>query len=309
MLRTSPTSDSPVSRVIVVVLDGLRADAIPLFQLRQLERLAGVGRATFHATTVTPSVTAAAMASLFTGADPARHGLLSDRFHIPRRIASVEPLPRLLQRASIPTFTFMARLPFGYGRLAARMAQVVGVTRATFEGNGASAILASARSSLVREQRGLLVLHWPDADRAGHAEGWTSPAYRAAARALDETLGALDTMTGASSDPDTLLIAVADHGGGGDVANNHESAHPQDRRIPLLLAGGRVIPGDLGTGCSLLDVPATVCWALGVPVPASFDGHPLYDALSVASMLEPGRRDRRAGEPSSTHHAGVAPCP
>ena len=301
-----PTTDFPVARVIVVVLDGLRADAIPLFQLRQLERLAREGRATFHATTVTPSVTAAAMASLFTGADPAHHGLCSDRFHIPRGIASIDPLPRLLQRAALPTFTFMARLPFGYGRLANRMAQTVGVTRASFDGDGALAILTSARDTLARERRGLFVFHWPDADRAGHASGWTSPAYRTAARCLDETLGALDAFTGASSDPETLLIALADHGGGGHLEKNHESAHPQDRRIPLLLAGGRVIPGDLGAGCSLLDVPATVCWALGVPVPPSFAGRPFNDALSGTG--EPGRRYAPVADPCSPHHPEVALC-
>ncbi len=309
-MRTAvPMPDAPVARVIVVVLDGLRADAIPLFQLRQLERLAGAGRATFHASTVAPSVTAAAMASLFTGADPARHGLASDRFHIPRPRSGIDPLPRLLQRASLPTFTFMARLPFGYGHLASRIAHVVGVTRATFSGDSAPAILAGAQRDLARERRGLFVFHWPDADRAGHAAGWTSPAYRAAARCLDDALGTLDDMTGASSDPDTLLIALADHGGGGRLAHNHDSAHLHDRRIPLLLAGGRVIPGDLGQGCSLLDVPATVCWALGVPAPASFEGRPLVEALSNASAWKPGGRYLPVADSFSTSHREAALCP
>lgn len=278
-----PVLDSPVARVIVVVLDGLRADAIPLFQLRQLERLAAAGRATFQASTVSPSVTAAAMASLLTGASPARHGLASDRFHLPRTASSIDPLPRVLRRAALPTFTFMARLPFGYVRLAGRIAQAVGVAQAIFSGDSAPQILASARKTLEREKRGLFVFHWPDADRAGHAAGWTSPAYRAAARCLDDTLGGLDAMLGASSDPDTLLIALADHGGGGRVAKCHDSAHPHDRRIPLVLAGGRVRPGDLGHDCSLLDVPATACWALGVAAPASFEGRALDGALTSAS--------------------------
>jgi arylsulfatase A-like enzyme len=183
---------------------------------------------------------------------------------------------------------FMARLPFGYSRLASRMAQTIGMAGVTFRGVDAPTILASAQSALRDESRGLLVLHWPDADRAGHASGWTSPAYRQAARRLDDTLGMLDALTGASADPDTLLIALADHGGGGRVARDHDSSHEHDRRIPLLLAGGRVRSGILDA-CSLLDVPATACWALGLPAPPSYGGRPLREAFG-----EPRRPSRLA---------------
>ena len=73
------TSQHGVRRVIIVVLDGLRADAVHLFPLPNMARLAELGAATFTARTVTPSVTAAAMTSLFTGVTPDVHGLTSDR--------------------------------------------------------------------------------------------------------------------------------------------------------------------------------------------------------------------------------------
>ena len=73
-----------IRRVVLVVLDGLRADAIPTFGLRCWQRLASLGASSLCGTTVAPSVTAAAMASLLTGAPPAVHGLRSDRFHLPR---------------------------------------------------------------------------------------------------------------------------------------------------------------------------------------------------------------------------------
>lgn len=61
-----------VRRTILVVLDGLRPDAISEFGLENVTRLAQNGAATFEGTTVNPSVTAAAMASLLTGAEPTR---------------------------------------------------------------------------------------------------------------------------------------------------------------------------------------------------------------------------------------------
>jgi hypothetical protein len=60
----------------------------------------------------------------------------------------------------------------------------------------------------------------------------------------------------------------------------YESDHPHDRTIPIVLAGGRVRSASLPTGVSLLDVPATVLWAFGAPVPPSFGGRPLTEAFT-----------------------------
>ncbi|MBP9107435.1 MAG: alkaline phosphatase family protein [Gemmatimonadaceae bacterium] len=279
-----------VSRVIVVVLDGLRADAVPLLALRHVSRLASGGAASLAAQTVAPSVTAAAMGSLLTGVRPADHGLTSDRFRIPRPRVALQPLPRVLAQHRIGSHAFLASVPFGYGAIATRLARMTGVTHATFRGRGAVEILAAARPVLARESTGLFLLHWPDADRAGHAHGWLSREYVAAARVMDEALGLLDVVTRASEDPDTLLVVMADHGGGGAVFRDHDSAHPHDRTIPLILAGGRVVSGELAPCSSLLDVPATVAWAMGVPVPAGYAGRAMVEAFIPAGSTEPAAR-------------------
>jgi arylsulfatase A-like enzyme len=61
-----------------------------------------------------------------------------------------------------------------------------------------------------------------------------------------------------------------------------------DRTIPLLFAGAAVTGEELDAP-SLLDVPATVLWALGVPVPTSYVGRPLHEAFTpVAVALAQG---------------------
>jgi len=107
-----------------------------------------------------------------------------------------------------------------------------------------------------------------------------SPQYRQAARMLDDALGSLLCELDVDSDPDTLLIALADHGGGGIDPRDHESDHPHDRIVPLLVAGRRVIRGEIGAGTSLLDVPATILWALGLERPATYEGVPLRRIIS-----------------------------
>jgi arylsulfatase A-like enzyme len=108
-----------------------------------------------------------------------------------------------------------------------------------------------------------------------------SDAYVRAAHHMDETLGLLAALADVDRDRRTLLIALADHGGGGVDPCNHESAHPFDWTIPLLLYGSGA-SGDLGTP-SLLDVPPTVLWTLGVPIPAGYAGRPLVDAFESST--------------------------
>ena len=272
-----------IRRVVLVVLDGLRPDAITAFELPHIQRLARLGAVTTKARTVSPSVTAAAMTSLLTGVGPALHGVQSDRFHIPRSSITVSPLPRTLATAGFPSSAYLARISSVWRGIAARISRQVGIGEVHFVGETAPEILLAARNALRTQRRGMILFHWPDADRAGHEHGWMSPEYAAAARRMDAALGMLATFTETPHDPSTLLIAMADHGGGGVKSNDHESDHPLDRTIPVLLAGGGVVPGELAGDTTLLDVPATVLWALGVARPASYEGRPLVEAFQTSA--------------------------
>jgi len=298
-----------VSRVFVVVLDGLRADAIPLFALPHLSALAAAGASTGLAQTVSPPVTAAAMGSLLTGVRPVDHGLAGDRFRLPAPRTSLTPLPRHLAAAGIPTFAFLAGLPFGYHRLGRRLAATLGVAEATFRGRRAVEILAAARATIARERRGLFLFHWPDGDIAGHRHGWTSAPYARAIAEMDEAFGMLMLLTHAVADPDTLVVAMADHGGGGTTFRDHNSAHAHDRTIPLILAGGRVVCGELAPWSSLLDVPATVAWATGAGVPVSYAGRPLVEAFALrpAEADEPALPSDGTSRGRARRYAFVAP--
>jgi arylsulfatase A-like enzyme len=274
-----------VRRVIIAVMDGLRSDAIDAFDLDHVRGLALRGAHTLTGRTVAPSVTAAAMGSLLTGVRPERHGLTSDRFHVPRSRAPVSPLPSLLAEAGYLTTACLAEVPLLYRRIARALARRLGVRRPSFAGDTAAEILNVARPWLASQRSGLVLFHWPDADRAGHAHGWMSPAYAEGARRLDQALGRLAQWTGVEHDPSTLLIALADHGGGGGEPKDHDSAHPLDRTIPILLAGGAVAAGRrLRPEASILDVPATVLWALGVHPPAIYEGRPFMEAFDGAAV-------------------------
>lgn len=63
---------------------------------------------------------------------------------------------------------------------------------------------------------------------------------------MDRALGLLARQVAA--DPSTLLIAMADHRGGGAMPNDHESEHPVDTTIPIVLARGALCGAFVGVG-------------------------------------------------------------
>ncbi len=274
---------SPVRRVVLIVLDGLRPDAIQRFRLDRVASLARRGASTFRAQTVSPSITPCAMASLLTGAAPERHGIQSEHFHIPRPRGPVHPVAKELAKHSLPTSFFMPRVPFLMRGIASRISTMLGIGEMRAQGRDAGDILAVARRNLETQQRGLIMMHWLDADRAGHDFGWMSPEYGQAAARMDGALGQLESIID-FSDPSTLIIALADHGGGGGTLKHHDSSHPLDTTIPLMLVGGAVVPCELGAGVSLTDVPATILWALGLARPESYIGRPLLQAFAKLPM-------------------------
>ena len=273
--------DPVVRRVVVVILDGLRPDAIQRFNLETLHRLMGSGAWTLRGTTVAPSVTTAAITSLMTGVSPASHGLAGDHLFIPRAKHHLTPLPRQLATRGFPSSGFMGQVPAIFRGVAARVGRRLGLDTLRLAGDGAAEVLTAARPTLESQRSGLILLHWADADHAGHAHGWMSPSYADGCRRLDRTLGELIAI---ADDAETLIIGLADHGGGGRVPKDHESDHALDRTIPILLYGAGVVPRALGPA-RLLDVPPTILNALGVDVPQSYEGRILWEAFASEERL------------------------
>lgn len=274
----------PFRRVVLVVLDGLRVDAIDAFGLQTLARMRQ-SSAYAVTTTVEPSVTWAVMTTLMTGVTPAVHGVTSDSVHLPRPKGAIQPLPRILAAEGLPMTAVLGRIPTIFRGVASAIGRKLGVGHLRFVGDGAHDILHAASDRLTSQRRGLVFLHWPDADRAGHDHGWMSDAYAAGARALDRALGELLRLL--DGDAETLIIALADHGGGGVDPKDHDSDSPHDRLVPLLFSGSGVTAGNLGPHVSLLDVPATILWALGLERPSNYVGRPITQLVRHSHRVTP----------------------
>ena len=148
-----------IRRVIIVVLDGLRPDAIDAFDLSNIRALAESGASTMSARTVSPSCTWPAMTSLISGVSPETHGILRDSLHVPRPKTPLVSLPALLSRAGYPSAVFTRRLPALYRGTGRLIAKRLGFAEARFAGRTAEEVTTTASKTLLSQERGLIVMH------------------------------------------------------------------------------------------------------------------------------------------------------
>jgi arylsulfatase A-like enzyme len=84
---------------------------------------------------------------------------------------------------------------------------------------------------------------------------------------------------------ETLIIVTADHGGHDQV---HGSRMAEDMTIPWVVSGPGVRQGPLTSSIQTTDTAATAAWALGLPLPADWDGWPVFEAFGQPTQARPG---------------------
>ncbi len=268
-----------MARCMMVLADGLRPDAISRSLSPRLHQLSLRAANASYALTVRPSATVAALTSLATGVSPATHGLVQPGLGFLSRLPSLRPLAGELARAGLQTTVVMGPLSASARPVCWALATCAGVGRVVPAEAGALRIAEAALVEWLTMEDGLLFVYLPDCDAAGHAHGWMSREYLRALEAVDVAAGRLAATTG-----DALFILLADHGGGGVLPNEHDTPHPINEMIPIMLAGPEVRAGHMKQPISLLDVPPTLLHWFGLPIPESYEGRPLTEAFERATQ-------------------------
>jgi hypothetical protein len=165
--------------VVVVSVDGLRADAIARYDAPTMQRLIREGRATLDARTILPSKTLPSHTSMLTGVPPDRHGITwNDDRVVGRGLVPVPTIFAVARARGLHTAAFFGKAKFRHlmvpetldyaqaprgwwGRWSAR--RTVRDVRAYLEGTAASGTPPH-----------LLFVHLGEPDYAGHAVGWMS---------------------------------------------------------------------------------------------------------------------------------------
>jgi len=232
-----PSNDEDTrTRVLLLILDGLGylrlrelLETIPDLYLAELAERGQL----LPLTSVCPSTTVSAMASLSTAASPQEHGLLGYRLYL-REIGAVTNMIRLAVHGNpkadtaiklgiepegfLGTTTVFERLTDGdvsCDVLLSRQIAGSGLSKLLYRGatkvhgiTTFSDALVSALELLRREGRRFVTLYWGSLDGVGHVYGPRSSRFVAELRALDACLR--QQIEG--SRIDATLLVVADHG-------------------------------------------------------------------------------------------------
>lgn len=258
-------------RVIVIGLDGA-GNMIDQARTPNIDQALDGGFITYAAQTVIPTISGECWGSMFHGVKPELHGLTNERAEKSKYPAD-SPYPsfmRLVKEAdpSAVIASFSAWKPINDG--------IIEEGVATYIAN------VHADKHLVREVAGftekhsdfkVMFIQFDGIDGAGHNFGYGSPLYLEVIEETDELVGnVLDLLRNKDLLEESLIIFLADHGGGGEDPMNHGSDHPKDVTIFWGCAGPNVSTPTEARPIRIEDTAAVVVKALGLEAPNTWSG-------------------------------------
>jgi predicted AlkP superfamily pyrophosphatase or phosphodiesterase len=259
-------------RILILSIDGLRPDVIFLAPMKNLMNLMQSSAYTLKAQTVHPSVTLISHASMLTGLCPSKHGVDWNDYLPERGYAQGTDLFDIAHRAGLQTVMYVGKEKLRQITEPSSTDQFVFI-------NDRDLVIVDRLLTDFPENFGVLFIHFPLVDDMGHVYGWLSPEQLNVAFRSDEALGRLLAELDARHlRSETLIIITADHGG-------HETVHgttmPEDMTIPWVASGAGIQPKQLMTTVHTMDTAATAAFALGLKIPAEWDGVPVYEAFGL----------------------------
>jgi tetratricopeptide (TPR) repeat protein len=237
--------------VVLVIVDGLRPDAVIAAPAPRIQELATSGASTMTAKVVGRPETVASFATILTGLSPKHHGVFRGG----------------RQGLDVPTLFTRVRETGGRAAFYPGKGDVVTLAApGSVEVRTPPADSAELAGQFARDfpQRAfeLAVIHLREPDLFGHQKGWMTPDYLAAVRQADAAVGTIRRAIAESGVADrTTIILTADHGGD---EKTHRAAHPAAWIIPWICQGPWVRSGPLDE-VTLLDTAPTVLASLALP--------------------------------------------
>jgi predicted AlkP superfamily pyrophosphatase or phosphodiesterase len=259
-------------KTVLIMIDGLRPDAVTAERCPALNGLRARGAWTFRARSVMPSITLPCHTSIFHSVPPTRHGVTTNDWSPMAR-----PLPGLVDVARAAN----RRGLFLYNWEPLRNLSQPGslyesrFRDTSYDLDGDQWVADSAVQALTASERpDFTFVYLGTVDTSGHMFGWMSEGYLAQAAKVDEMLGKIL----AAVPDDTVVLVHSDHGG-------HDRTHgndiPEDMTIPWVIAG----PGirrdrEITSPVSLLDTTPTLARVLDI------EPHPQWEGRWVEDVFE-----------------------
>jgi len=252
-----------MSSAVLVLVDGLRPDALAAARCPNLAALRARGAATLQASSVMPSITLPVHMSIFHSVPPTRHGIVTNDW-----MPMARPLPGLVDVVN----TAGLRSAFFYNWEPLRNLSLPGSLAFSYfrknctDPDGDQVIADEAVRYFSSDRPDLAFVYFGTLDETGHDYGFMSDGYLAQLERVD---GALGTLLGALPSDATVLF-TSDHGG---HDYTHGTDEPEDMTVPWIVAGPGIRCGyEIKTPVSLLDTAPTLARVLGITPHTDWEG-------------------------------------
>ena len=295
LLSPAASSLPVVQRVVLVSVDGLRADAA--MQMPALAALRERGVWTDSMRTVLPALTVPGHLSMFTGRDVTTLGIRDNSLDTAAIVGwYVNGASTVFDwvRGAGGRTAAIAGASLVPESMRADAERFFGVDTLVATDLDADAVVARALEEIAGSGAPtLLFVHFSDADLAGHDSGWVVPgvraaaggdslsaAYLAAVMRVDAAIARLAAALAPALDSGTAaLVVTADHGGGageGCVADvpawrEHCTGAVGDELVPFVLVARGLAPARLAAPTRVTQVGPTVGALLGAWRPRGVD--------------------------------------
>ena len=256
--------------VLLILLDGLRPDALSAARTPAIWGLKARGASTLTAQSVMPCITLPCHMSIFHSVPPERHGVTTNTW-----TPMARPLPGLFDVAragGLRCGFFYNWEPLRNVGLPGSLAYSLFIENVEQPG-GDQALAAEAARVLLSARFDFAFVYLGNIDESGHRHGWMNAGYLDTVSATDAVVGRLL----AEMPPDTHVLLQSDHGG---HERTHGTTAPEDMTIPWLLAGPDIQPGHTIEGpVSLLDTAPTLARLLGLSPHPHWEGKVIREAF------------------------------
>jgi predicted AlkP superfamily pyrophosphatase or phosphodiesterase len=271
----TPGPAAPIAEhVFIVSFDGGKPTVMRQSRMPTVEGMVRDGAATWDARTILPSITLISHTSMLTGVSPEKHHINWNEWEPEKGLVPVPTVFSLAKKANrkMVTAMFVGKQKFAHLFLPGSLDAFA------MPDYSARVVARQAADYITEKKPNLCFIHFADSDGAGHAYGWGSPEQQKAFADEDDALWVIrKAIRKAGIEKTSLVILTADHGG---HAKTHGSDSPEDMTIPWIAWGAGIKKGFAVTDpVTTYDTAATALYALGIPVPADFDGKPVVSAF------------------------------
>lgn len=268
-LKYKKKNDSQV-QMLLVLIDGLRPDAITEKNCPTLYLLAKEGVWAENAFTLNPPITLPSFLSMFYSSDASEHGIVHNNWD---EFSCKKPsLMKVLEGQGYKT-AFINSWPTFYG-LRTQFTEYILAGEGTAGPKDDLVVAEIAKKYVQKNSLDFLVVYFGGVDILGHKYGWMSQEYFNQVGVIDKFLG--DILKKAH--PDCTTFIVSDHGG--EDYNHDNALSDKIMRITWIAQGAKIRKGHiLEKNITHLDLAPTIAEMFGV------ESDSLWTGESVASEI------------------------